>query len=71
MRNSYVERFGFEDDADEELWAMRDYFLALKMRLLESHSPQMWNSFRAGYAYKADDSRRDYRPPTHPARRAA
>jgi hypothetical protein len=71
MRHSYVERFGFEDDADEDLWAMRDYFLALKMGLVESHSPEMWSSFRAGYAYKAHDSQRDYRPPTYPARRAA
>lgn len=54
-------RYEFGDDADEELWATRDYFWALKAGLLDGHSPRNWSSFRAGYAWQR----------THPARRVA
>lgn len=70
-RAGRAERFGFEDDADEELSATRDYFWALKARLFDGHSAQIWSSFRAGYAYQRSGSQRDYGPPTHPVRRAA
>jgi hypothetical protein len=60
MRES-VDQFGFDGNADEELWATRDYFWALKARLLDGHSAQMWRSFRAGYADQRSDSQRDLR----------
>lgn len=44
------DRFAFAEDADEELWATRDYFWALQEGLLDGHSPAIWSSFRAGYA---------------------
>jgi hypothetical protein len=43
-KNDPADRFGFGDDADEELWATRDYFWALKARLLDGHGAQMWRS---------------------------
>ncbi len=36
-------------DQPTKLWAIRDYFWALKAGLLGGHSAQMWTSFRAGY----------------------
>jgi hypothetical protein len=67
----YVDRFGFEDDADEELWATRDYFWALKVCLPDGHSAPMWSSFHAGYTCQRSGSQPDYGPPAHPERRAA
>jgi hypothetical protein len=58
-------------DADDELWATRDYFWALKAGLLDGHSPTIWSSFLAGYAWQRNGSQSDGGPPTHPARRAA
>ena len=68
---SHAGRLGFGDDADEELWATRDYFWAQEAGLLDGHSPSIWSSFRAGYAWQHNGARSDYGPPTHPARRAA
>lgn len=52
-------RFGFADEADEALWATRDYFWALRTGLLDGHGPGSWRSFRAGYAWQGLGSRPD------------
>jgi hypothetical protein len=70
-KNDSVDRFWFGDDADEELWATRDYFWALKARLLDGDGAQMWRSFRAGYAGQRSGSQGDYGPPSDPVRRVA
>lgn len=64
-------RFGFEDHANEELWATQDYFWALQAGLLDGHRRGLWRSFRAGYAWRGNGPEPDYGPPTHPARRSA
>lgn len=38
-----------EDDADEELWSMRDYFWALRLGLIEENTPAHYRAFREGY----------------------
>lgn len=51
MRAPYGARFAFEDDADEELWAMRDYFCALRLGLIgHENTPANYHAFRRGYA---------------------
>jgi hypothetical protein len=70
-KNDSVDRFGFDDDADEDLWATRDYFWALNAHLLDGHGAQIWSSFRAGYAWQRRVSQRDSGPPADPVRRAA
>jgi hypothetical protein len=65
-------QYRFPDDADEALWAMRDYFWAIASGILDDPGRGTWRSFRAGYAH--DGSRvmnEPDGPPGHPRRRAA
>jgi hypothetical protein len=70
MRRTEGSRFAFREGADEELWATRDYFWALKAGILDDHSREGWRSFSDGYRHRLPVTQPEH-PPADPARRVA
>ena len=68
-RASFYPPFEDDEEVDDEVWAMRDYFWMVRSAVIE-HSRAGWASFRSGYtAITVADLSFDSAPPPLPRHR--
>lgn len=71
MRAPCYPPFTDDENVDDEVWAMRDYFWMVRSAVI-GHSRIGWASFRAGYAaITAAELTFDSAPPPMPRRRSS